>query len=152
MLQLRSSQNATVWSTFPRTALLLLILWPGFARGAEPVFTYLQPGESAPFCGYLLSPEAVGNVVTVDEERRLKDLAKHEMECREAKADLTRQIKESGARIERLSGEITVITDAREAERIAYGKEAARLRRRAWLYAGVGAAAGAGIAVVALSM
>lgn len=127
-------------------------MWPGIARGAEPVFTYLQPNEVAPFCGYLLSPDAVGNVVAGDDERRLKDLAKKDMECRESQADLTRQLKEAGARVDRLSGEITVITDAREAERSAYQRENARLRRRVWLYAGVGAAAGAGLAAVALSL
>ena len=152
MMPPRSSQIATVLSTFRSPAVLALVMWPGFARGAEPVFTYLQPNETAPFCGYLLSPEAVGNVISVDDERRLKDLAKSDVECREAQADLTRQLKESGARADRLMGEVSVITDAREAENAAYRKEGARLRRRAWIYAGVGAVAGAGLAAAALSL
>ena len=147
MRLLNFSATSTASSTFLKAAALLaMLLMPsaGHCEDAQtnPVFTHLQTGEAATFSGYLLSPEAVGTVITVDDERRLKELAAKDLAFSEERAGLVRQIREAGARVDRLSGEIVVITDARQKERDAYEDEISRLKKRAILFAAIGAACG----------
>ena len=147
MRLLNFSATSTASSTFLKgAALLALLLLPSTGHCEDeqpnPVFTHLQVGEVATFPGYLLSPEAVGTVITVDDARRLKELAAKDLAFSEERADLVRQIRESGARVDRLAGEIVVITDARKKERDAYEDEIVRLKKRVILFAVVGAACG----------
>ena len=135
------------WCTFRRIlATATVALLPDTAHCAEPIFTYLQAAEVAPFQGYLFSHEAVGNVITVDEERLLKALAQKDLAFAEMKADLEKKAKEKDATIRRLTGEIEVKEYARVKERDAARAEIARMHRRALLYGAVGALAGAGVA------
>jgi hypothetical protein len=113
------------------------------AEEKPPVFTHLNPGETADFSGYLLSPEAVGTVISVDEERRRKEAAAATLKCAEERADLTRQIKESGARITRLEGELSIERDGRKSDAEIYKREITRLKGRALVYGAAGFAAGA---------
>ncbi len=152
MQPLKFSPTSTASSTFLKIACVLaLLLMPaaGHCEDAQPVFTHLQKGEAATFAGYLLSPEAVGTVVTVDDERRLKELAAQKLTFDEERAGLTRQIKEKDARIERLTGEADVVAQSREKERDAYKQEIALLRRRALIYGAVGALCGGALVGVA---
>lgn len=156
MQQLKSSLTSTVWSTCLRATLALAVLVaPRVAHCEEaddpPVFTHLQVGETAPFQGYLLSPEAVGQVVTVDDERRLKEIAQLKLVFDEERASLDRDLKLRDARIARLEGEALVIADVRAKETAAYKEEVKRLRGRVVLYAIIGALAGGATAgVIAL--
>lgn len=146
-------------STFRRMIIALVLLAiPSAGHCADgedekpPVFTYMKQGEVSEFSGYLLSPEAVGTVVTVDEERRLKEAAAAELKHAEERAGLTRQIKESGARIERLEGELSIEKDGRKSDADIYKREITRLKGRAILYGAAGFAAGAAVAgIVALA-
>ena len=145
MRLLRFLQTSTASSTFRKTVLAVAILafpWTGHCEDGKPVFTHLELGETASFAGYLLSPEAVGEVVTVDDERRLRELAAKDLAFGEERAGLTRQIKERDARIDRLNGEASVVADARAKERIAYESEIKRLRSRVLLFAIGGALCG----------
>lgn len=126
-----------------------MLAMPSAGHCAEPVFTHLTSGETATFAGYLLSPEAVGTLVASDDETRLKALAEQELKLAEIKADLSRQLKEKDARIERLTGESEVAASAREKERQIYIAEMSRLKRRAVIWAASGVAVGAGVAIVA---
>ena len=152
MQPLKFSLTSTASSTFLKIACALtLLLLPsvGHCEDAQPVFTHLEKGEVAAFGGYLLSPEAVGTVITVDDERRLKELAAQKLTFDEERAGLVRQIKEKDARIERLSGEADVVAESREKEREAYRQEIALLRRRALVYGAVGALCGGALVGVA---
>jgi len=152
MLLQRFLRTSTASFTFRSIFFLTIFFMPRVGHCDEPVFTHLVSGETAIFAGYLLSPEAVGTLVSSDDETRLKALAEQELKFDEERADLSRQIKERDARIERLSGEAKVVSDAREKERQIYLAEIGMLRRRAIIWCAAGAAAGAGIAVVATSL
>jgi hypothetical protein len=152
MLLQRFLRTSTASFIFRSILFLVILFMPSAAHCAEPIFTHLTPGETAAFSGYLLSPEAVGTLVASDDETRLKALAEQELKFAEERADLTRQLKEKGARVERLEGESKVVADAREKERQIYLAEMGRLKRRAIIWAATGAAAGAGIAFVASSL
>jgi len=142
--------TSTVSSTLTRTAVVAAVMAasPGVAHcdEGEPVFTHLEIGEAATFPGYLLSPEAVGSVVTVDDERRLKELAAQKLVFDEEKAGFTRDIKLKDARIERLEGEAQVVADARAKETAAYKQEISRLKRRTIIVAIVSALCGGAVA------
>jgi hypothetical protein len=148
----KSLQTSTAWSTFLKVTLVSLPLaFHGAAHAEEPRFTHLVEGEVAPFQGYLLAPEAVGQVISVDDERRLKELADLKLSFDEERALLQRDLKLQGARIERLEGEALVVADARSKEKSAYEEEIKRMRRKAFLYAVVGfAAGGAAVGVATL--
>jgi 23S rRNA (guanosine2251-2'-O)-methyltransferase len=57
--------------------------------------------------------------------------------------NLTRQIKESGARITRLEGELSIERDGRKSDAEIYKREITRLKGRALVYGAAGFAAGA---------
>lgn len=147
MLQLKSSRTSTAWSTCLRILIVLAaVAMPRSARCEEieisAVFTHLQESEVAPFQGYLLSPEAVGKVVSGDDARRLKELADLRLSFDEERASLERDLKLRDARIQRLEGEAIVVADARVKEIAAYKEETRRLKGRAVLFAVVGALVG----------